>query len=51
MKYQFVQPVYYFYEIEADSEQEAWEKTADVDLSCSYDTVVGAWENATKEDE
>ena len=50
-KYQFVQAVYYYYEVEAETEQEAWEKTADIDLASSYDTVVGDWVDATRYDE
>lgn len=49
-KYQFVQAVYHYYEIEAESEQEAYEKTSNLTELDSYDIVVGEWNNATPED-
>ena len=50
MKYQFVQPIYYFYEVEADSYEEAWEKTAEIEAGTEYDCVIGGWEDATREE-
>lgn len=49
-KYQFVQAVYHYYEIEAESEQEAYEKTSYLTEADSYDTVIGEWADATPEE-
>ncbi len=48
-KYQFVQPIYYYYEVEAESLEEAYEKTADLTADDFYDEVVGDWEECTPE--
>ena len=49
-KYQFVQTVYHYYEIEAESEQEAYEKTSDTTQADCYDIVIGEWLDATQEE-
>jgi hypothetical protein len=49
-KYQFIQAVYHYYEIEAESEEQAYEKTSDTTAEDCYDTVIGEWTNATQED-
>jgi len=49
-KYQFVQPIYYYYEIEAENEQEAWEKTSELTAGEEYDIVIGEWLDATPEE-
>lgn len=46
-KYQFVQPIYYFYEVEADSLQEAYAKCGELGPDDFYDEVVGDWEHTT----
>ena len=50
MKYQFVQPIYYYYEVEADSLEEAYHKTDELKLGDEYDIVVGGWEDCTPEE-
>ena len=47
MKFQFVQPIYYFYEVEADSLQEAYDKTSELKEDSFYDEIVGDWEECT----
>jgi hypothetical protein len=47
MKFQFIQPVYHYYEIEADSLEEAYEKTDDTTEADCYDIVIGGWEDTT----
>ena len=49
-KYQFIQAVYHYYEIEAESEEQAYEKTSDTTEADCYDIVIGDWTNATWED-
>jgi hypothetical protein len=51
MKYQFVQAVYYYYEVEADSLDEAYHKTGELTENDYYDVVVGAWEECTPQTE
>ena len=49
MKYQFVQPIYYYYEIEANSLAEAYDKTEEIHPNHYYDRVIGGWEDCTPE--
>jgi hypothetical protein len=51
MKYQFVQPVYHYYEIEANSIDEAYDKTSDTTAADCYDVVIGEWLDATPDKE
>ena len=46
-KYQFVQPIYYIYEVEANSLEEAYQKTGELEANDFYDEVVGDWEECT----
>lgn len=48
-KYQFVQPIYYYYEVEANSLEEAYEKTSELEAGDCYDEVIGGWEDCTPE--
>lgn len=48
-KYQFVQTVYHYYEIEAESLEDAYEKTSDTTESDCYDVVIGDWVECTPE--
>lgn len=50
MKYQFVQPIYYYYEVEADSLEEAYHKTGELVCGDEYDVIVGDWEECTPEE-
>jgi hypothetical protein len=49
MKFQFVQPIYYHYEIEADSLEDAYAKTGDLGPDDWYDETIGDWEECTPE--
>lgn len=49
-KYQFVQTVYHYYEIEAESLEDAYEKTSDTTESDCYDVVIGDWVECTPEE-
>lgn len=49
-KYQFVQPIYYFYEVEANSLEEAYEKTSELTADDFYDEVVGEWQECSPEE-
>lgn len=47
MKYQFVQAVYYYYDVEADSLDDAYKKTEELSPGDEYDVIVGEWEECT----
>jgi len=49
VKYQFVQAVYYYYEVEAESLDEAYQKTDELSPGDEYDVIVGDWEECTPE--
>lgn len=51
MKFQFVQPIYYHYEIEADSLEEAYAKTSELGPDDWYDETVGDWEECSPQNE
>jgi hypothetical protein len=51
MKYQFIQTHYYYYEVEADSLDEAYQKTSKLEADDFYDVVVGEWEECTPQTE
>ena len=43
MKYRAIQTIYFIYEVEADSLDEAYQKTADLEPSDCLDEVIGEW--------
>lgn len=45
--YQFVQPVYYYFNVEAENIKEAYEKVQELHASDYYDEIVGDWEECT----
>jgi len=51
MKFQFVQPIYYHYEIVADSLEQAYAKTGELGPDDWYDETVGDWEECTPQNE
>jgi hypothetical protein len=49
--YQFIQPVYHYFEVEAESLDEAYKKTSDLEADDCFDVVVGAWECVEQDEE
>ena len=45
MIYKFVQPIYYVFEVEAESLDEAYKKTGDLEADDWVDSYVGEWSN------
>lgn len=43
MKYKAIQTIYFIYEVEADSLDDAYQKTADLEPSDCLDEVIGEW--------
>lgn len=43
MKYKAIQTIYFIYEIEADTIEDAYRKTADIEPSDCLDEVIGEW--------
>lgn len=48
--YKFIQTVYYYYEVEANSIDEAYEKTSELEADDYYDTMVGSWQLMDEEE-
>ncbi len=47
--YQFVQTVYHYYEVAAESLEQAYDKTSDLMIDDCYDVVIGEWQECTPE--
>lgn len=45
MIYKFCQPVYYYYEVEANSLEQARDKTQYLEAGMEVDSSVGEWED------
>lgn len=43
-KFVFMQPIYYYYEVEAETAAEAYAKTAELCPGDEFDEDVGSWE-------
>ena len=48
--YQFIQPVYHYFNVEAESLDEAYRKTADLEADDCFDVIVGDWEHIDQEE-
>lgn len=50
-RFRFLQPIYYYYEVEAENVKEAYAKTAEINPGDEIDEVVGSWELVDEDDE